>query len=132
MCKEDYVSGASRRCHECSGENRRFAVGFATTVLLLVLLAAVLVLSYLLQVVGDGAHQAQRQPRRWWQEKLSSFRNFLVKAMPLSSIRIVVVVSQIVIQVRAPIDSHTHKCVRRSKISNKLCVQIIADTDIYK
>lgn len=61
----------------------------------------VLAVSYLLQRVGDAADEAQNGSRRWWNGTVSSIRTLLVKAIPVSAITIVVVVSQIVIQVHA-------------------------------
>lgn len=97
VCTREYAPGPNRRCHKCSVENRGFTVGFSVTTLLVVSFLVLLLVSYLVQTVGDGVHR----PRRWWQGKMSRFRNFLVKSMPLSTIRIVVVVMQIVFQVRA-------------------------------
>lgn len=71
------------------------------TVLFISLLAIVLVASYLLEVVRDGANNEQNQPRQRWQENVSRFHNIFMKAIPLSTIRIVVTVLQIVIQVRS-------------------------------
>lgn len=99
VCTEGYAPGPSRRCHECSVENMGYTVGFCITVLLLVLFVVVLVVSHLLQMVGGEARQAPGQPQPWWRGKMSRFRSFLVKSIPLSAIRIVVVVLQIVIQV---------------------------------
>lgn len=55
----------------------------------------------LLQKVEDSAQPAQGQRKRLWHETPSIFRNLFVEAIPLSAIRIVVVVLQIVIQVSA-------------------------------
>lgn len=105
VCAQEYAPGANRRCHECSVENRGYAVGFSITTLLVASILVLLLVSYLVQVVEDGAHQAQNQPRRWWRGKVSRCRKYIVKAMPLSTIRIVVVVMQIVVQVRAVVDA---------------------------
>lgn len=108
VCLENYVPRPSNRCRKCSGENRRFAVGFSACAMLLALFVAAMVVSFLLQRVGDAGRQAQNQPRRWWRVKSWRIRNFLAKSIPLSAIRIVVVVMQIVIQVR----NQTHNRVR--------------------
>lgn len=99
VCNEGYAPGSGRRCHACSEENAGFALGVSTTVLLLVVFVVVSVVSYLLQMVGDGPHDALDQPRRWWRGKRCFVRRPLVESLPLSTIRIVVVVLQIVIQV---------------------------------
>lgn len=72
-----------------------------TTVLFITLLAIVLVVVYLLEVVRDGSNNEQNQPRQWWQLKVSRLHNGFIKAIPQSTIRIVVTVLQIVIQVRS-------------------------------
>ena len=66
----------------------------------LALFVAWVVVSDLLQIVVGGAVQTSNNPRRWWQGKLSALRKFLVEAIPMSAIRIVVVILQIVVQVR--------------------------------
>ena len=75
-------------------------VGIPTVVMLLTLLATVLVASYLLEVVRHGPDVERNQPRQWWRENVWRLRAFLAKALPLSTIKIVVTVLQIVIQVR--------------------------------
>lgn len=81
-------------------------MGVTAGVLFLALVVTVLAVTYLIDIVGDETDEVQNQPRRWWQKKLSRFHNLLVKSLPLSTIRIVVVVLQIVIQVRAIRDGH--------------------------
>lgn len=76
----------------------------------LVVLVAFLVVSDLLQVVKDGAKETRAEPRRWWQGRLSSLHKFLVNAIPMSAIRIMVVVLQIVVQVRATRDTLKPVC----------------------
>lgn len=77
------------------------AVGFSTIILALALLVAFVVVSNLLQIVGDGGVETQSEPHNWLHGKLSHLRKHFVKAIPMSAIRIVVVVLQIVVQVRA-------------------------------
>lgn len=72
-----------------------------TTVLFITLLAVVLVVLYLIEVVRDEDNNEQIQPRQWWQEKVSRIHNVFITAIPLSTIRIVVTVLQIIIQVRS-------------------------------
>ena len=66
----------------------------------LAMLVALVIVSDLLEVVGDGPDETRNEPRSWWQGKLSSLRLILGNAIPISAIRIVVVVLQIVVQVR--------------------------------
>ena len=101
VCAEGYAPGSSSRCHKCSGENKGMAVGFSTTILALALIVALVVVSDLLQIEGDRAVETQNEPQNCLHGNLSHLRKFLVKAIPMSAIRIVVVVLQIVVQVRA-------------------------------
>lgn len=89
------------------------AVGLSTAVLVLVLFVVWLVVSDLLLVESGGADETPSEPRRWWQEKQSNLREILVKAVPMSAIRIVVVVLQIVVQVRSIRDSLNPVCIPR-------------------
>lgn len=77
------------------------AVGFSTIAMALALFVAWVVVSDLLQIVGGRTVETPNKPRLWWQGKLSALRKFLVEAIPMSAIRIVVVVLQIVVQVCA-------------------------------
>ena len=104
VCMEDYVAGPSNRCNKCSEENKGLMVGVPTMLMFLTLLATVLVASYLLEVVRDGADVEHNQPRQWWRANVWRLRTFLSKALPLSTTKIVVTVLQIVIQVRPVID----------------------------
>lgn len=77
------------------------AVGFSTLAMVLALVVAWVVVSDLLQIVGDGAVETPSKTRSWWRGKVSYLRNLFLKALPMPAIRIVVVVLQIVVQVRA-------------------------------
>lgn len=79
---------------------------------LIVLLAVVvIVLSDLVAVrhMGGDAEENLRGPRRFWVCRLSFFHAFLVKVLPLTSIKTVVVVWQILTQVNVLLE--TAKCV---------------------
>ena len=107
VCMEDYVAGSSNRCNKCSDENQGLTVGIPTIVLFLTLLATILVASYLLEVVRDGPAVEGVQPQHSWRGNVRRSRAFLSKALPLSTIKIVVTVLQIVIQVRPIRDGPT-------------------------
>lgn len=101
VCAKGYAPGLGRRCNECSGPSRGLAVAFSSMALVMVLVVVILGSVYLLQRVGAGPHREQNLVRRSWQGKLKHYRALLGKVIPLSTIRIVVVVLQIVIQVGA-------------------------------
>lgn len=86
------------------------AVGLSTAVLVIAFFVAWLVVSDLLLVGGDGTDDIQTEPRRWWQGHQSHLRGILLKAVPMSAIRIVVVVLQIVVQVRRILNSPKPIC----------------------
>lgn len=73
----------------------------STMMLFMALLATVLAASYLLGVVRDGAEDDQIQPQHRWRDNVSRLHNRLMSAIPLSTVRIVVTVLQIVTQVRS-------------------------------
>lgn len=101
VCAKGYAPGLGRRCNECSGRSRGLAVAFSSMALVVVLIVVILGSVYLLKRVGAGHHREQNQPRRSWQGKLKRFRVLVGRVIPWSTIRIVVVVVQIVIQVGA-------------------------------
>lgn len=99
VCSDNFALGVSNRCHKCSGDKRILAVGIATAMLALVVFVATMVVSDLLRVGADGTEKAQDEERVGWHRRLLSCHRILVKTLPLSAIRIVVVVVQIITQV---------------------------------
>lgn len=73
---------------------RAIAAGFA------VLLVAALLFAYLGRVVRDGDGEDTAAARRSWRQKCCSCQSCLVKVLPLRAIKIVVIVWQIISQVR--------------------------------
>ena len=100
VCAEGFAPGANNHCHKCSKESRGRTVGLAIIFLVGALCVTVLVASYLLQPEVNANVEEGNKARSLWRRKLSSFRQALVKGSPLSAVSIVVVVLQIVIQVR--------------------------------
>lgn len=76
-------------------------MGLVLTTVIVVLALVVIVLSDLVAVrkMDDDAEEKLEGPRDFWTCRLSSFHAFLVKMLPLTSIKIVVVVWQILTQV---------------------------------
>lgn len=99
VCEEHYAPGLGRRCQECSEHSTESTWALSALAVLLVGSVTVMFILYLVQNVDDEARREQSQARRWWKEKLTRVREFIAKVVPLSAIRIVVVVAQIVVQV---------------------------------
>lgn len=104
VCVADFAPGYSNRCHECDRQNTALVVLCAILAVLLILFIAVVVVSYLLQGFEegvDGRSSTDNEERRSWRQKLSKVHRSFLKAIPLSAVSIVVVVAQIITQVRA-------------------------------
>ena len=104
VCAAGFAPGSSTRCHKCDGQNTGLVVGFATAAVLLMVFIAAVVVSYLVQVSEEGADEADNESRHFWRHKLSRVHRASLKAIPFSAVSIVVVVVQIVSQVRARMD----------------------------
>ena len=101
VCAKGFAPGANNHCHKCSVKSRGRTVGLAITFVVGALCVIVLVASYLLQPEVNGNVEERNEARSLWRRKLSSFRHAFLKGSPLSAVSIVVVVLQIIIQVRA-------------------------------
>ena len=95
-CDEGYASGYQYSCHSCQGSDKRAAIGGAVAVLVVTTLAVALVLGYL---VGD-VERAIPERRGNWERRALNFRDRLVRAIPLTAIKIVLVSWQIITQVK--------------------------------
>lgn len=94
VCTDGYASGSSYSCHECSGAAGRSATWLAALALVVAVVVLVGLVSDLVRVVDDNA------TRTVWGRRRSDCRRFVKKAFPLTAIKTVVVVWQIVTQVR--------------------------------
>ena len=99
VCAEGYTKGLSYSCHECSGDHKRLAVGLAIFVGLVTLAAAALLFARLGGVarVREGEYMEAAPPS--WRWKFCSCNGFVFDILPLTSIKIVVTVWQIISQV---------------------------------
>lgn len=105
VCADGFAPGVLNSCHECSGQSRRSAVTLATAGLICTVVAIIFLVSHLLQVDEYGSNgngETALEPRPKWCKTLTTFRNTLVNILPVSAIRIMVVVLQIVTQVGVP------------------------------
>ena len=99
VCADTFSSGIAYSCRECSEDAMRSAMGLAITAGVATVLVVVILLKHLSKVVdsetGEGADGRQGLVGR----KCALFQDVLMKVLPLSAIKIVVVVWQIVSQV---------------------------------
>lgn len=105
VCEDGFAPGVLNSCHECSGESRRSAVVLATFGIILTVVAGAFLVSHLLQVDEygrDANGETVHEVRPTMCKTLATCRNTLVNVLPLSAVRIAVVVLQIITQVRAP------------------------------
>lgn len=99
VCADGYTQGLSYSCRECSGDIKRSAVGLTIAVALTAFVVAGLSLAELGAVVGDGSAVGTEAARRPCVQKYWSCQSFLVENLPLTAIKIVVIVWQILSQV---------------------------------
>lgn len=100
VCAEHFSARIGYSCEECSERTRRLAVGLVVAALVVVLLAAALVLKDLGSALKDDTGEGMDVRRGLVARKCSMFMGSLMKVLPLRAIKIVVVVWQIVSQVR--------------------------------
>ena len=84
-CDEGYASGFQYKCHSCQGSDKRAAICGAVAVLVFTIFAVALVLVYLVSVVG----RVIPERRGKWERRALNFRDRLVRAIPLTAIKIV-------------------------------------------
>lgn len=96
VCADGYARGVLSSCHECSTETRRWVVALATAVLALAILVVIMVVARTIRRErGEGSNGCSRI--------YMCCHKFLARGIPLSAIKIVVVVVQIITQVCASI-----------------------------
>lgn len=100
VCAEGFAPGVAYSCRECSGDTRRSAVGITIAVALTALLVAALLFGHLGHVVHDEAGEEREAARGVWGKKWWSCLFSLGNMLPLTAIKIVVTVWQILYQVQ--------------------------------
>lgn len=101
VCTDGYAAGSSYSCTKCSGAIGRSASWLAAVILVVAVLIAIAAVAYLVGMVGEGGDGDRDEggARLSLARKWSSCRAVIVKALPLTGIKTVVVVWQIVTQV---------------------------------
>lgn len=99
VCAEGFAPGIAYSCRQCSEGITRSAVALVVAAGLVGLLLTVLLLSYLGKATNDTAEENPETPHRVLGQQCWSCRRALGKMLPLTSIKIVVTVWQIISQV---------------------------------
>ena len=95
VCEKDYAPGFQYSCRSCKGLDKWSAMGTAVALIIVVLIGVIFVLVDLVRVVDSSTIERGKLERR-----ALLFRDRLVKALPLTAIKIIVVTWQIITQVR--------------------------------
>ena len=95
-CDEGYASGFQYKCHSCQGSDKWPAIGGAVAVLVVTISAVALILAYLVSVVERPIPERRGK----WEIRALNFRDRLVRVIPLTAIKIVLVSWQIITQVK--------------------------------
>ncbi|CAN0297003.1 unnamed protein product [Pylaiella littoralis] len=93
-CEEGFTSGYQYSCSSCVGNKKRSAIGVSIALFLVALGAIVFVIVDLVH----GVDEHDNGTARVWRKKLTSWRDRVAKAVPLTSIKIVIVAWQIITQ----------------------------------
>ena len=99
VCTEGFAPGIAYRCRECSKGAKRLALGLSAVVGLAVLLLGALLCWRLGTVDNERKEEHDVVPLSAWEQRRWSCQTLPVKILPLSAIKIVVTVWQIIHQV---------------------------------
>ena len=95
-CAEGYDSGFLYSCHSCRGSDKWVGIGGAVTVLVVAMVVTALGVAYLVGVVDRPISERNGM----WERRVLNFQDGLVRAIPLTAIKIVLVSWQIITQVK--------------------------------
>ncbi|CAM9146371.1 unnamed protein product [Hapterophycus canaliculatus] len=101
VCAKGYAPGTAYICRECSGSGMASAIGVAATALLVVLLVAAVVVSDLVRVMDDSGNNKRSEEggaRGVLNRGFGRCYAFSARAFPLTTVKIIVVVWQIITQ----------------------------------
>ena len=98
VCANGYAPGSNYRCHRCSESTRRAGAGAAVVMIVASVLLLIVAVWDVKRVAFDGPENEIY--RSGWQRNMSSCIEVMRKAFPLVALKIVLVVWQIITQVR--------------------------------
>lgn len=99
VCAKGFSPGMAYSCTKCSGRTKKSGVGVAVTSVIIVPVVAVMLLRYLGRAEDDDTRGRRGASRGFLRQKCDIFQESLSKVLPLTAIKMVVVVWQIVLQV---------------------------------
>lgn len=97
VCAAGYSPGYSRTCKSCMGDSKKSALAIAAVIGALALAVVVALVARLVSVVEVGPPQQQGSKK--WRRTCSAWQARVRQTVPLTAVKIVVVVWQIVTQV---------------------------------
>lgn len=105
-CAQGFAPGVAFSCRKCSGSTMQSAIGLAVVMFLVVLPMAALLFSSLGSLMKEGEEEEEDEDdedvklaQRTWKQRYWSWQRLVVKMLPLTAIKIVVTVWQIISQV---------------------------------
>ena len=99
LCADGLSRGIAYSCRECSQKARAPAIGVSLIVVVVVSLLAVVILKSIGTAVGDDSEESKGASQGFAGSKCAWCHDMTMKVLPLSAIKIVVVVWQIIYQV---------------------------------
>ena len=99
LCSDGVVKGFDGSCHDCSETRLIIEVVVVSAVSVVLLLAAIIVWRHLTRGVDGDLRGSPGTIEGFLQRKITVFHHYMMKALPRTAIKIVVVVWQIVFQV---------------------------------
>ena len=96
-CDEGYGSGFQYSCNSCQGSHKWAGIGEAVGVSAVAIVVVALDVVYLVGVVDRPISERGGM----WERRILNFRDGLVRAIPLTAIKIVLVSWQIITQVKS-------------------------------
>ena len=94
-CNKGYGSGFQYSCNSCQGSDKWASIGGAVAVLVVAMVVVAMGLAHLVGVVDRPISERSGM----WERRVLNFRDGLVRAIPLTAIKIVLVTWQIITQV---------------------------------
>ena len=100
-CAEGFAPWTAFECRQCLDAGRPSSVGLSVTIVIMVIAGAAALSAYLMRAIHSGDVQDETEITRGSMERRCiNLENVFVKVFPLTAVKIVVVVWQIISQVK--------------------------------